>query len=91
MTTLFQEIVLSIGLQDRLIWRLQIIFYRGMLNLWFMLLKPTTLEALEVNIYRAINEIRSEILEKGVQNWTDYLRLATISRGSHMPEIIFKT
>ena len=52
--------------------------------------KPTTLEALEVNINWAINEIRPEILENVVKNWTDRIRFVTISRGGHMPEIIFK-
>ena len=36
-TTLFKEIVLIIGLLDRVIWRLQIIFFRRMLIPWFML------------------------------------------------------
>ena len=53
--------------------------------------KPTTLKALEANINRAINEIRPEILDKVVKNWTDRMRLVTISHGGHMPEIIFKT
>ena len=53
--------------------------------------KPTTLEALEVNINRAINQMRPEILEKVVKNWTNRMRFLTINRGGHMPEIIFKT
>ena len=53
--------------------------------------KPTTLEALKVNISRAINKISPEILEKVVKNWTDRMRFVTISRGSHMLEINFKT
>ena len=53
--------------------------------------KPTTLEALEVNINRAINEIMLEILEKVDKNWTDWIRFVTISHGGHMPEIIFKS
>ena len=53
--------------------------------------KPITLEALEVNINRAINEIRPEILEKVDKNWTDQMRFSTISHGDHVPEIIFET
>ena len=53
--------------------------------------KSTTLEALEVNINRGINEIIPEILEKMVKNWTDQMSFVTINRGGHMPEIISKT
>ena len=53
--------------------------------------KPTSLKALEVNINRPINEIRPKLLEKVVKNWTDQMRFVTISRGGHIPEIIFKT
>ena len=53
--------------------------------------KPTTMVALKVNINRAINEIRPEMLEKVTKNWTDRMRFETISRGGHMPKIIFKT
>ena len=53
--------------------------------------KSTTLEALEVNIKRAINEIRPGISEKVVKNGTDQMGFVTISRAGHMFEIIFKT
>ncbi|GFW00304.1 putative DD41D transposase [Trichonephila clavipes] len=49
--------------------------------------KPQTLDHLEDNIRRVIADIRPQMLEKGIENWTsrlDYIR------GSHMPEIIFK-
>ncbi|GFT32494.1 putative transposable element [Trichonephila clavipes] len=50
--------------------------------------KPQTLEHLEDNIRRVIADIRPQMLEKVIQNWTSsYIR---DSRGSHMPEIIFK-
>ena len=53
--------------------------------------KPTTLETLEVNINRVINEARSEVFQKVVYNWTDQMRFVTISRGGYVPRIIFKT
>ena len=53
--------------------------------------KPTTLEALKVDISRTINEIKPEILEKGVKNWAAWMRFVTIIGGGHMPEIIFKS
>ena len=56
-----------------------------------MVNKPTTLKSLEVNINRAIDEIRPEILEKVVKNWTVGCASVTISRGGHMPAIIFQT
>ncbi|GFV81172.1 putative transposable element [Trichonephila clavipes] len=49
--------------------------------------KPQTLDHLEDNIRRVIADIRPQMLEKVIENWTsrlDYIR------GSHMPEIIFK-
>ncbi|GFV00764.1 uncharacterized protein TNCV_1385832 [Trichonephila clavipes] len=49
--------------------------------------KPQTLDHLEDNIRRVIADIRSQMLEKVIENWTsrlDYIR------GSPMPEIIFK-
>ena len=52
---------------------------------------PTTLKALEVYINLVINEIRPEIFEKVVKNWTNQMRFVTTSLGGHMPEIIFKT
>ena len=51
--------------------------------------KPKILEVLDVNINQAVYEIRPEILEKVVRNRTDRMRFLTISRNSHMPEIMF--
>ncbi|GFX48130.1 transposable element Tc3 transposase [Trichonephila clavipes] len=52
--------------------------------------KPKTLDHLEDNIRRVIADIRLQMLEKVIKNWTsrsDYIRAR---RGNHMPEIIFK-
>ncbi|GFX46428.1 uncharacterized protein TNCV_238901 [Trichonephila clavipes] len=49
--------------------------------------KPQTLDHLEDNIRRVIADIRPQMLEKVIENWTsrlDYIR------ASPMPEIIFK-
>ncbi|GFW11233.1 DUF4817 domain-containing protein [Trichonephila clavipes] len=49
--------------------------------------KPQTLDHLKDNIRRVIADIRPQMLEKVIENWTsrlDYIR------GSHIPEIIFK-
>ncbi|GFW17748.1 transposable element Tc3 transposase [Trichonephila clavipes] len=48
--------------------------------------KPQTLDHLEDNIRRVIADIRPQMLEKVIENWTSRL---DYSRGSHMPEIIF--
>ncbi|GFV10097.1 hypothetical protein TNCV_3660491 [Trichonephila clavipes] len=45
---------------------------------------------LEDNIRRVIADIRSQMLEKVIENWTSRLDYIRASRGSHMPEIIFK-
>ncbi|GFW88740.1 hypothetical protein TNCV_4972331 [Trichonephila clavipes] len=52
--------------------------------------KPQTLDHLEDNIRRVITDIRPEMLEKVIENWTSRLEDIRASRGSHMPEIIFK-
>ncbi|GFW14036.1 uncharacterized protein TNCV_3546251 [Trichonephila clavipes] len=52
--------------------------------------KPQTLDHLEDNIRRVIADIRPQMLEKVIQNWTSRLDYIRGSRGSHMPEIIFK-
>lgn len=52
--------------------------------------KPATIDALETEIERVIAEIRPQMLEKVIENWTDRMRFVTRSRGGHMPEIIFK-
>ncbi|GFW28275.1 transposable element Tc3 transposase [Trichonephila clavipes] len=52
--------------------------------------KPQTLDHLEDNIRRVIADIRPQILEKVIKNWTSRLDYIRASRGSPMPEIIFK-
>ncbi|GFT31437.1 DUF4817 domain-containing protein [Trichonephila clavipes] len=52
--------------------------------------KPQTLDHLEGNICRVIADIRPQMLEKVIENWTSRLDYIRASRGSHMPEIIFK-
>ncbi|GFX64332.1 hypothetical protein TNCV_1500561 [Trichonephila clavipes] len=42
------------------------------------------------NIRRVIADIRPQMLEKVIENWTSRLDYIRASRGSHMPEIIFK-
>ncbi|GFV07703.1 putative transposable element [Trichonephila clavipes] len=52
--------------------------------------KPQTLNHLEDNIRRVIADIRPQMLEKVIENWTSRLDYIRDSSGSHMPEIIFK-
>ncbi|GFX97687.1 uncharacterized protein TNCV_3065741 [Trichonephila clavipes] len=52
--------------------------------------KPQTLDHLEDNIRRVIADIRPQMLEKVIENWTSRLDYLRASRGSPMPEIIFK-
>ncbi|GFV52959.1 hypothetical protein TNCV_2876271 [Trichonephila clavipes] len=52
--------------------------------------KPQTLEHLEDNIRRVIADIWPQMLEKVIENWTSRLDYIRASRGSPMPEIIFK-
>ncbi|GFV72728.1 uncharacterized protein TNCV_1951971 [Trichonephila clavipes] len=52
--------------------------------------KPQTLDPLEDSIRRVIADIRPQMLEKVIENWTSRLDYIRASRGSHMPEIIFK-
>ncbi|GFV54607.1 hypothetical protein TNCV_3578611 [Trichonephila clavipes] len=52
--------------------------------------KPQTLDHLEDNIRRVIADIRSQMLEKIIENWTSRLDYIRASRGTPMPEIIFK-
>ncbi|GFU61724.1 transposable element Tc3 transposase [Trichonephila clavipes] len=52
--------------------------------------KPQTLDHLEDSIRRVITDIRPQMLEKVIENWTSRLDYVRTSRGSHMPEIIFK-
>ncbi|GFU98194.1 hypothetical protein TNCV_1584031 [Trichonephila clavipes] len=52
--------------------------------------KPQTLDHLEDNIRRVIADIRPQMMEKVIENWTSRLDYIRASRGSPMPEIIFK-
>ncbi|GFT66417.1 heat shock 70kDa protein 8 [Trichonephila clavipes] len=52
--------------------------------------KPQTLDHLEDNIRCVIADIRPQMLEKVIENWTSRLDYIRASRGSPMPEIIFK-
>ncbi|GFW46755.1 uncharacterized protein TNCV_2981111 [Trichonephila clavipes] len=52
--------------------------------------KPQTLDHLEDNIRRVIADIRPQMLEKVIENWTSRLDYIRPSRGSPMPEILFK-
>ncbi|GFT23642.1 putative DD41D transposase [Trichonephila clavipes] len=52
--------------------------------------KPQTLDNLEDNIRRVIADIRPQMLEKVIENWTSRLVYIRVSRDSPMPEIIFK-
>ncbi|GFV89673.1 hypothetical protein TNCV_1576461 [Trichonephila clavipes] len=52
--------------------------------------KPQTLDHLEDNIRCVIADIRPQMLEKVIENWTSRLDHIRASRGSPMPEIIFK-
>ncbi|GFY21163.1 transposable element Tcb2 transposase [Trichonephila clavipes] len=52
--------------------------------------KPQTRDHLEDNIRRVIADIRPQMLEKVIENWTSKLDYIRASRGSRMPEIIFK-
>ncbi|GFU40766.1 hypothetical protein TNCV_4793711 [Trichonephila clavipes] len=52
--------------------------------------KPQTLDHLEDNIRRVIADIRPQMLEKVIENWTSRVEYIRARHGSHMPEIIFK-
>ncbi|GFU27710.1 uncharacterized protein TNCV_516021 [Trichonephila clavipes] len=52
--------------------------------------KPQTLDHLEDHILRVIADIRPQMLEKVIENWTSRLDYIRASRDSPMPEIIFK-
>ncbi|GFT93279.1 uncharacterized protein TNCV_2220381 [Trichonephila clavipes] len=51
--------------------------------------KPQTLDHLEDNIRHVIADIRPQMLEKVIENWTSRLDYIRASRGSPMPEIIY--
>ncbi|GFU86735.1 uncharacterized protein TNCV_4303851 [Trichonephila clavipes] len=52
--------------------------------------KPQTLDHSEDNIRRVIADRRPQMLEKVIENCTSRLDYMRASRGSHMPEVIFK-
>ncbi|GFY14472.1 uncharacterized protein TNCV_1315261 [Trichonephila clavipes] len=52
--------------------------------------KPQTRDHLEDNIRRVMADIRPQMLEKVIKNWTSRLDYIRASRGSPMPDIIFK-
>ncbi|GFX66618.1 uncharacterized protein TNCV_1427841 [Trichonephila clavipes] len=52
--------------------------------------KPQTLDHLEDNIRCVIADIRPQMLEKVIENWTSRLDYIRASLGSPMPEMIFK-
>ncbi|GFW70285.1 uncharacterized protein TNCV_5131111 [Trichonephila clavipes] len=52
--------------------------------------KPQTLDHLEDNIRHVIADIRPQMLENVIENWASRLDYIRASRGSHIPEIIFK-
>ncbi|GFV41343.1 hypothetical protein TNCV_1302031 [Trichonephila clavipes] len=52
--------------------------------------KPQTPDHLEDNIRRVIADIRPQMLEKVIENWTSRLDYIRASRGSPMSEIIIK-
>ncbi|GFY32702.1 DUF4817 domain-containing protein [Trichonephila clavipes] len=47
--------------------------------------KPQTLDYLEDNIRRVIADIRPQMLEKVIENWTSRLDYIRANRGNHMP------
>ncbi|GFS86349.1 uncharacterized protein TNCV_1681071 [Trichonephila clavipes] len=51
---------------------------------------PQTLDHLEDNIRRVIADIRPQMLEKVIENWTSRFDYIRASRGSPMTEFIFK-
>ncbi|GFW94778.1 DUF4817 domain-containing protein [Trichonephila clavipes] len=65
-------------------------FLRGYVNSLVYADKPQTLHHLEDNIRRVIADVRPQMLEKVIENWTSRLDYIRASRGSPMPEIIFK-
>ena len=52
--------------------------------------KPQTIDALEINIERAIGDIRADLCEKVCKNWAHRMQILKASRGAHMKEILFK-
>ncbi|GFV67114.1 putative DD41D transposase [Trichonephila clavipes] len=66
------------------------IFFVGYVKSLVYTDKPQTLDHLEDNICRVIANIRPQMLEKFIENWSSRLDYIRPSRGNPMPEIIFK-
>ncbi|GFU52451.1 hypothetical protein TNCV_2546101 [Trichonephila clavipes] len=75
---------------DRLISRFGPFFLWGYVKSLVYADKPQTLDHLEDNIRLVIADIRPQMLEKVIENWTSRLDYIRASRGSRMPEVIFK-
>ncbi|GFV73872.1 transposable element Tc3 transposase [Trichonephila clavipes] len=65
-------------------------FLWGYVKSWVYTDKPQKLDHLEDNICRVIADIRPQMLEKVIENWTSRLEDIRASLSSHMPEIILK-
>ncbi|GFY14425.1 transposable element Tc3 transposase [Trichonephila clavipes] len=65
-------------------------FLRGYVKSLVYVDKPQTFDHLEDNIRRVIADVRPQMLEKVIEKWTSRLDYIRASRGSDMPEIIFK-
>ena len=52
--------------------------------------KPQTINHLKDNIRSVIADIRPQMLEEMIENWTSRLDYVRANRGGLMPEIIFK-
>ncbi|GFV44035.1 transposable element Tc3 transposase [Trichonephila clavipes] len=69
---------------------LDLFFFLGYVKSFVYADKPQTLDHLEDNIRRVIVDIRPQMLEEVIENWTSRLDYIQASCDSHMPEIIFK-
>ncbi|GFW99631.1 uncharacterized protein TNCV_3418641 [Trichonephila clavipes] len=66
-------------------------FLRGYVKSLVYADKPQTLDHLEDNIRRVIADIRPQMLEKVIENWTSRLDYIRASRGSHMQKSYLKS
>ncbi|GFT24815.1 hypothetical protein TNCV_3021111 [Trichonephila clavipes] len=69
---------------------IQSVFFQGYVKSLVYADKPQTLDHLEDNIRRVIADIRKQILKNVIENWTSRLDYIRASRGSPMPQILFK-
>ncbi|GFT82379.1 transposable element Tc3 transposase [Trichonephila clavipes] len=65
-------------------------FLWGYVKSWVYADKPQTHDHLEDNIRRVIADIRPQMLENVIENWTSRLDYIRASCGSPMPEIVFE-